>query len=264
VIKRILPVLSLVFFSGCICATPLFSQKKLVDRIVAVVGDDIILEGELLEHLFITAQQAGISLQDSVKLIELKNQILDGLITEKVILQRAREKDVTVSADEVDAAINKDLETIRQRFSSEEDFLAALSEEGLTLTSYRDGLREEREKQILQEKFMRELKLPPKHVTDSEIREYFEANSDKLGMRPATVTLSHIMVAATLTEEDLKKKEETVDEILARLAEGPRGTSSRTWPGSTRMILARGTGGVMSASSREATCCRQSRGMFSC
>jgi len=222
VIKRILPVLLLVFFTACFFTPPLYAQKKLVDRIVAVVGDDVILEGELLEHLFITSQQAGISLQDSVKLIELKNQILEGLITEKVILQRAREKDILVSADEVDAAIDKDLETIRRRFTTDEEFLAALSEEGLTLTSYRDGLREEREKQLLQEKFMQELKLPPKHVSDSEVREYFEANRDNFGVRPATVRLAHIMVRAALGDEELKRKEEIVTEIMLRLVEGDK------------------------------------------
>ncbi|MFQ6104450.1 MAG: peptidylprolyl isomerase [Candidatus Glassbacteria bacterium] len=200
----------------------LHSQKQLLDRIVAVVGDEVILEGELMENLYIMAQQLGVSLEDSTSLLELKGQILESLITEKVILQRAREKGISVSADEVEAAIEKDIATIRSRFDSEEDFLATLRDEGLTLTSYREGLKEEREKQLIQEKFMQELKLPPKHVSDEEIREYFEENRENFGVRPATVKLARILVKPAPGDSVVKEKEAIADEVLTRLVEGDR------------------------------------------
>jgi peptidyl-prolyl cis-trans isomerase SurA len=199
-----------------------YSQRELLDRIVAIVGSEVILEGELLENLYITAQQLGVSLQDSTRLLELKGQILDGLITEKVILQRAREKDITVTSDEVEAAIEKDLEAVRTRFGTQEDFLEALSEEGLTLNAYREGLREEREKQLLQEKFMQELKLPPKHVTDEEVREYFEENQERFGVRPATVKLARILIEPTPGDSILNEKQDLVESILNGIVEGDK------------------------------------------
>jgi peptidyl-prolyl cis-trans isomerase SurA len=196
------------------------AETVLIDRIVAIVGSDIILQSELQEHLYITSQQLGISPEDSTELLGLRSKLLDGLITEKVILQQAREKDITVSDEEVDAAIDKDIQAIRARFDSEEEFQDALREEGFTLQSYRESMREEREKQLLQEKFMQQLKLPPRHVSDEEIEAYFEENRDSFGLRPATVKLAHILLVPEPPDSVVRAKKATVDEILRRLREG--------------------------------------------
>ncbi len=196
------------------------AETVLVDRIVAVVGSDVILQSELQEHLYITSQQLGISPEDSTELVELQSELLQGLVTEKVILQQAREKDITLTDEEVEAAIDRDIQAIRSRFDSEEEFQAALREEGFTLASYREGLREEREKQLLQEKFMQQLKLPPRHVTDEEIELYFAENRESFGLRPAIVELTHILLEPAPVDSVVRAKEEVVDEILLRLREG--------------------------------------------
>jgi peptidyl-prolyl cis-trans isomerase SurA len=201
-------------------AGALHAQRVLVDRIVAVVGTEVILESELNEHLYLTAQRMGMSPTDTTKLLELKSDILEGLVTEKVVLQRAKEKGISVTSDEVDAALEKDLDAVRKRFGSEQEFEKTLLEEGLTFESYRQSLREEREKQLIQEKFMQELKLPPKHVTEEEVTQYFEENRDKFGLKPATVKLAHILISPAPADSVVREKEALVDEILLKLSEG--------------------------------------------
>ena len=221
-IRRVLRTLRIVFVLLFAFQPTLHSQERLLERIVAVVGNEVILEGELLEHLYIMSQQLNVSLQDSARLLEMKGQILEGLINDKVILQRAREKGISVTNDEIETAIEKDFATIRSRFSSEDEFIEALRDEGFTIAGYRESLREEREKQLLQEKFMRELKLPPKHVSDDEIRDYFDKNSDKFGMRPATVKLARILIEPTPGDSIRREKEKILTELLNRLAEGDK------------------------------------------
>lgn len=219
--KKIFPLLLPFVLLSFPAASGLFAQAEtmLIDRIVAVVGSEVILQSELQEHLYITSQQLGISPDDSTELMELRGQLLDGLVTEKVILQRAREKDVTVSSAEVDAAIDRDIQNIRSRFPSEEEFQAALREEGFTLSSYRDGLREEREKQLLQEKFMQQLKLPPRHVSEEEIEDYFEENKESFGLRPASVKLAHILLIPEPVDSVVREKQAILEDIMLRLAE---------------------------------------------
>lgn len=203
-------------------AEELYCQRTLIDRVVAVVGAEVILESELNEHLYLTAQKIGVSPVDTTKLLVLRKDILEGLVTEKVILQRAKEKGISVSSEEVDAALAKDIDAVRKRFGSEEEFESTLDEEGLTLESYKESLREERQKQLIQEKFMQELKLPPKHVSDEEVREYFEENREKFGLKPASVKLAHILITPTPVDSVVKEKEAIVEKILTRLQEGEK------------------------------------------
>lgn len=203
-------------------ADVLRSQRTLIDRVVAVVGTEVILESELSEHLYLTAQRLGMSPADTTKLLELRKDILEGLVTEKVVLQRAKEKGISVTREEVDAALGKDLEAVRKRFGSAEEFESTLAEEGLTLESYKESLREEREKQLIQEKFMQELKLAPKHVSEEEVRQYFEENREKFGLKPASVKLARILIAPTPADSVVRAREAIVEKILARLAEGEK------------------------------------------
>src|SRR5262245_9863760 len=85
---------------------------QLLDRIVAIVGDTILLNSDVEEQLaMLEASGTQVPRSDSVALRAMRNQVLDGLI-EKLVLLHAAKRDTTVKIDEtrVESEIDKQIE----------------------------------------------------------------------------------------------------------------------------------------------------------
>jgi len=115
----------------------------LIDRVIAVVGPEVITQSELdlemaprLED--IEKRLRGDDLAQAKKL--LRNSTLDMLIDKKLQLQEAKFQGITVDDKELDDAI-KD---IKERNNMDDAQLeAALMNEGYTIPEYRESLREQ-------------------------------------------------------------------------------------------------------------------------
>ena len=114
-----------------------------LDRIVAVVNNEIVLDSELVEMEQTVRQQlrqrnAAIPSSDI-----LRRQVLERLIMQKLQLQRAEMSGIRVADDALNAAVRQIAEnnnlTIRQ-------FRDALESDGYDFTEFRETIREEIEK----------------------------------------------------------------------------------------------------------------------
>ncbi|WP_136796790.1 peptidylprolyl isomerase [Desulfosediminicola ganghwensis] len=131
--------------------TPLPLQAaQLVDKVVAVVNNEIITLSELNEEgktVFkrIAATTPANQLEDT--LMHAREDILDSLIDKRLIAQKAAENHIRVADSEVDAALDS---TIRRNGITKEMLLVKLAEAGLDEATYRSTLRS----QILQSKLV--------------------------------------------------------------------------------------------------------------
>lgn len=115
---------------------------------IATVNSEAITEKEFNERL---RQQAG-------------KQILDEMITEKLIVQESKDKKIKVSTSEINGRVSE----IKNRFPDEESFNKNLEENNLTLNQ----LKEQIKIQILIEKLVaQEIK-----ITEEMIKNYYEQN----------------------------------------------------------------------------------------
>lgn len=95
-------------------------------------------------------------------------QVLDRMITEKLIDQEAAKKKITVTEADLKAKIDE----IKSSFGSEDQFQQALKQNSMTL----DNLKEQLRSQIIIEKASREgIK-----VTESEIKAHYDQNKDSM------------------------------------------------------------------------------------
>ena len=78
-----------------------YAQQKVLDRIVAIVGNEVILESDLNYQTYIFAIQNNLNPNDP----NLKRYVLEEMINDKLILTRAIEDTIVVSDDEVDRQI---------------------------------------------------------------------------------------------------------------------------------------------------------------
>lgn len=159
---------SLFFFVGP-------AQGELLDRIVAVVNNDIITLSDLNELYLPYAERIRKlyypSEKEQVLLFEARKEILNRLIEQKLADQEISAKNIRVSDEEVDSA----LERVKQENAVTEEQLAqALAKDGYTLEAYKERLKE----QILQAKLV-DWEIKSKVViTEDEIRQYYNEHKE--------------------------------------------------------------------------------------
>ncbi|MCK4386422.1 MAG: SurA N-terminal domain-containing protein, partial [candidate division Zixibacteria bacterium] len=124
--------------------------QEVLDRIVAVVGNQIILESELKAQLALYATQFGIDLKDEQRKKEMEAELLEQMINDNLLLIQAQ-KDTTieVTSKEVETAVKEQLEKVKAQFPSGEAFQNQLKAEGLTENELKKKYREQIKKQML-------------------------------------------------------------------------------------------------------------------
>lgn len=130
--------------------------------------------GYIAKGLFVAALVDGYPVTRLSVVRELEkqggSQILDNLVTKRIILSEASSKGITVSEDD----INKELKTIED----------AVSAQGMTLDqalSMQNQKKEDLVEQIRIQKIVEKILGDKLSVTDKEIEEYFAANKDVYG-----------------------------------------------------------------------------------
>lgn len=172
-----------------------------MDRIAAVVGDSVITLTQIQERIFQLQYQGQEIPTEPSAMARLQRDILDQMLGEQLIVQAAlRDSTIMVDEAELDDMVSQD---IQQRSSSFEGgsraFQLALGEQGWTLASYREFVRGQARQQRLYQQYLakRSRDLAGIIVEESEIREFFEAQKDRMGQRPPSVEFTQIVVLSS-------------------------------------------------------------------
>lgn len=152
------------------------SAAEVVDRIVAVVNDDVILLSELNKAMVPYEKaiaQRNLTPQAAEEMrYRTREDLLNDLIDSKLTQQKAKELGIRVEEAEVDAAVEHQKQSL---LYTDEDLRRAIAEDGLTMEDFRAQIK----KQILRSKLLsREVKSKTV-VTTEEIEDYYEKNYDK-------------------------------------------------------------------------------------
>ncbi len=148
--KKPLLLLFFVFF----IVTNAFPQNvgEPLDKIVAIVGDEMILLSDVTAQLQVLAQQDP---RIDPNNPTTQRQILDQLINEKLVLIKAKEDSITVTDEEIDQQWDFRLKALIQHYGSEkriEDIY------GMSIPRLKSEYRDEIRKFLLTEK-MKEKKV---------------------------------------------------------------------------------------------------------
>ncbi len=188
-----------------------------VDRIIAVVNNDIITENEL-ESAFALVQkriEASYKGSDRDKVIaEGRMHVLSRMIDGKLIEQRAAKQGLTVRDEEVMAAI-KDL--LDKRNIQMDDFLKTLEREGSTFDAYK---REIRDQMVRMRLLRREIRLGIM-VTDEEIGDYYVKHREDYEGKES-FRIKQILLLAPENQDRARraKRLEDAESIRKRLKDG--------------------------------------------
>jgi peptidyl-prolyl cis-trans isomerase SurA len=168
---------------------------EIADRLVALVGDEIVLLSEVDEELYLAGARGEVQLDDEEALRNKRAEILNELVEAKVLLEEARRQGIRVERDETDRAVESSIADVRQRFDTEEAFLAQLREEGLTLEHLRASQRVKVEEQLLVRQLVDRSVRSQVTVEEKEVHEYWEQHQAEIPRVPAGLALSRIVIA---------------------------------------------------------------------
>ena len=185
------------------------NSQEILDRIIAVVGDKIILESELDFQVQLFTAQMGKRPTSQSELDKLKKDLLEQMVNDKLILIQA-EKDtlLEVTSDEVDRALEMHLSEIKSQFPNEEAFKRELEAEGLTEKELRKRYKQQAKNELLMNKLISS-RLARVSVSSHEVKNFFELYQDSIPEQPEAANLSHILLQIKASEnslDSLKKK----------------------------------------------------------
>ncbi len=199
-------------------AGSVFAQNgEVLDRIVAVVDDQIILQSELLNFAYTFAFQMNIDpRKDPAKFEEVRKKTLENLIDQKVLYTKALLDSVVVDDRQVDSVLEQQLKRLIDQLGSEkkvEEFY------GMPLRQIRKEFREEvRERllvEALQAKKMRQIT-----VSRREVEEFYATHKDSLPPLPEEVKLRHILLQPKPSKDAEARARARIDSIRALLLAG--------------------------------------------
>ena len=194
-------LLLFVFLAG-------ISGAEVVDRIVAVVEDEIITMGELKE--FITATVGAVEWIPKEKMGVVQARALDRLIEQKLLQNEVKKRGIGVTQEKVEQG----LATIKERFPSEEEFQLALQAQGLTEEDFRKKIAEEIAVMALIEREVSDRI----QIKNKEIEAFYQENKEMFRV-PPQVEISQILIRVG-EDRWLAEAEEKGAELLKKLGEG--------------------------------------------
>lgn len=120
-------------------------------------------------------------------------EVLDTLITNKIVELEAKKEEVSVSED----AIQAEYDELADSYGGEESLQAALEANGLTEQSVKDNIR--------MYQLTKNVIAASIDISDEEVAQYFEDNKDSYGQKEEVVA-SHILLEDEATAKDVLAK----------------------------------------------------------
>lgn len=213
---RITPNLVKLTFSLLILAFSLTAEAAVtdLDRIVAVVNEDIIAASELNSK----ARELAIQLREKGNTLPpveiLQAQVLERMISKRLQLQTAKRLGLTVD----DSTLTKAIANIARR--NEINLLQlkeALEEDGINFNLFREQLRED----ILINRLKQKEVVNRISITEQDVQHYLARETGSSRQR-AAVHLLHILIATPegAAPEDVQAAKQKAERLVGEIREG--------------------------------------------
>jgi peptidyl-prolyl cis-trans isomerase SurA len=206
-------ITSLLFLFYFLIPVELSCQDKIVDQIVAVVGDKKVLLSDIeKQHQQLVAQ--GVKETD-----DLRCQIFEELLSQKLLLNQAEVDSIEVTDVEVELQLDQRLKFFINQVGSEENLVEYFNKSVLEIKEdLRDAIRD----QILVERMRSEI-LGNISVTPSEVRSFYRSlPEDSIPYVNSELEIDRIVLYPSTSEEAVYEVREKLLGIRERIINGER------------------------------------------
>ncbi|MEW6557240.1 MAG: peptidylprolyl isomerase [Elusimicrobiota bacterium] len=207
-------------------------SAAVVNKTIAKVNDEVILQKDYDEVVNPVIEQLNKNYSEVIskeeldkKIDEIKKELLNQMIDQKLLLQEAKKKNIKVNKREIENGI----EIVKERFKqkngklltpteAEAEFQAEMRKQNLTMTQFRDKIREDIMVNKLIDSEVVSKVTPP---LEDELKNYYEKNKDKLD-EPEKVSVKHILIRVdkNASTKDRSQALNKIKEIQQKLKKG--------------------------------------------
>lgn len=200
---------ALIFiFTGTIA----YSQLE-GDRVIAVIGNDIITESDFQYQVQLYARQNQLTEINPY----IAQQIFQSMLTNKIILAKAEQDSVFVTEDEVLRELDQRLKGMIAQVGSEERLVEVY---GMSLPKLKLLLKDELQKSIKIDRMKRKKFQGGIKVSDKEVKEFYNVYKDSLPDQNDEYELAHIILSRKVSEAEKTAAKNLALELLDSVKQG--------------------------------------------
>ncbi|WP_207535444.1 peptidylprolyl isomerase [Desertivirga arenae] len=204
--RKILGVIAILIAS----LTNIYAQRS-INKIVAVVGDNVILQSD------IERDYANYILQGNTENPEVKCYLVQQMLTQKLLSQQAVIDSVTVTDDDVSSEVDRRMRVFVQRAGGQERLEKFLNR---SVLQYKDEIRPDVREQMIAEK-MRSKITENIAVTPLEVKRYFESiPKDSLPYYNTEVEIGEVVINPKLTKQEKESFRDKAEALRLRVKGG--------------------------------------------
>jgi len=187
-----------------------FAQKHTVDKVAAVVGNNIILLSDLNQ------QYTQYLYQGNQPNNDIKCKILQQTLTQKLLKQQAEIDSVMVEDGAVDDEVNKRMRYSMQRAGGQERLEQFLNK---SVLQYKDEIRPSVKDELIAQKMQQKI-TENINVTPMEVEKYFKSLGDTIPEFNTEVEVGEVILNPQLTRAEKQKFRDKIEALRLRVKSG--------------------------------------------
>lgn len=206
--KRLIAIACFLVFAGSAYA----QVDNSVDKIVAVVGDKIVLKSEVENGYLQFIQEGGID-----QGIKTKCTILENLMTNKLLITQAELDSVEVADEEIEGQLDRRIQYFTQMLGGQVEKLEEFY--GKSVLELKEEFREPVKEQLLAQKMRSQITEDVK-LTPKEVKDYFsKIPKDSLPYFETEIQAGQVVIFPQTTAAIRKYTIGKLDELRQRVVE---------------------------------------------
>ncbi|WP_193073134.1 peptidylprolyl isomerase [Pseudomonas sp. FME51] len=200
--------------AGLLLSTGLQAQMVELDRVAAIVDNDVVMQSQVQERLNTIRQQLNERGTELPPEEVLHTQVIDRLVLESIQLQMGERAGIRID----DASLNQTMQQLAERNGvSMEEFRATLERDGISYNQAREQIRRE---MIINR--VRQRRVAERiQVSDQEVRNFLNS---EMGRYQTSADYRLAMIVLPISEnassEEARSKAEIANQIYQELSEG--------------------------------------------
>ncbi|WP_316801772.1 peptidylprolyl isomerase [Pedobacter nototheniae] len=192
-----------MFFNG-------FAQKHNIDKVAAVVGNNIILLSDLNQ------QYTQYLYQGNPPNTDIKCRILQNTLTQKLLKQQAEIDSVMVEDSQVDDEVSKRMRYSMQRAGGQERLEQFLNK---SVLQYKDEIRPSVKDELIAQKMQAKI-TENINVTPMEVEKYFKTLGDSIPEFNTEVEVGEIVLNPQLSKTEKQRFRDKIEALRLRVKSG--------------------------------------------
>ena len=184
IIYHLLPIILYCLLSITTYAQPAQSKPVIADKIVAIVGDKIILKSDI-DNSMLDMQRQGMEIPKNGRCL-----ILEQAMSVKSLVLQAEKDSIPVTDEEIESDIDNQVRYFIGQYGSKEELEKVAGKTIYQLKEdFKDGFKDRKLAQAMRNKIVDDIKITP-----NEVKAYFEKiPTDSLPLYESEIEVSQIV-----------------------------------------------------------------------